>query len=675
MTHDKNTRAPKAKPTPNLGAQLGIAAAVVALLAAAFFAGRLSKPSAPRSAAAPDAEAQTVYYCSMHPHIRKPAPGLCDICAMDLVVLEDERDLGPRRLEISDDAAARAEIETAKVRRQRVQKTLHLVGKIDFDETRVHTITARVGGRLDRLYVDYTGIVVKRGDHLAEIYSPELLVAQTELIEAHRGVTTQTENATPAAVELARETLAAAREKLRLWGLTPEQIADIEKRGTPSDHLDIFAPSGGVVVEKLATAGDYVQTGTPLYRIGDISRLWANLEAYESDLAWLHYGQDVEFESQAFPGEVFVGKIRFIDWVVDPKTRTTSARVNVENAKNRLKPGMFVRARVFASLGVGGQVMAPELTGKWISPMHPEIVKDGPGACDVCGMALVPAEELFQAGSAAASPLVIPASAPLVTGRRAVVYVKLPDAETPTYEGREIVLGPQAAEHYVVVEGLVEGDEVVVRGSFRIDSALQIKAKSSMMRPTQPDTDTLERFEAPTSFLNGLTALRDIYFALGTALAGDDLAAARPLFEQFRSTLEELRSNALPPTSREAWEEWRTPTLAATQATAITGLPEARAAFRAVSRLVLRSVHHFELRGDAPVYEAFCPMAFDGEGDAWLQRTKNIENPYFGASMFRCGELRGEFVPERRAAAETSPPVEEPAQPDAATEPTAEEAR
>jgi len=377
-----------------------------------------------------------------------------------------------------------AEIETAKVTREPVAAAIRMVGTIEFDETRVKTITAWVPGRLDRLYVDYTGIPVNKGDHLADIYSPKLFAAQQELIEAMKAVEKLAKSDSEFVRSSTLGTLEAVRDKLRLLGLSQEQVEEIERREKPSDHTLISAPLGGIVVSKLADEGEYVKTGSPIYKIAELSHLWVKLDAYESDLAWLRYGQEVEFYTESYPGEPFRGKISFIDWVVDRRTRTTKVRVNVGNPDLQLKPGMFVRAEVRSELRGGGRVMNPALKGKWVSPMHPEIVKDGPGQCDICGMDLVPAEELFSTRDESAElPLVVPVSAPLVTGRRAVVYVKLPARKNPTFQGREIVLGPRAGDHYVVLSGLDEGEEIVVRGNFKIDSALQIEAKPSMMNP------------------------------------------------------------------------------------------------------------------------------------------------------------------------------------------------
>jgi Cu(I)/Ag(I) efflux system membrane fusion protein len=267
--------------------------------------------------------------------------------------------------------------------------------------------------------------------------------------------------------------------------LQKEQIEEIEKTGKPVDHLTIYAPIGGIVIAKHANAGDYVETGAKIYTIADLSEVWVKLDAYELDLAWLRYGQQVEFTTEAYPGEVFKGTISFIDPVLNPMTRTVKVRVNVTNPDRRLKPEMFVRAVVLSKIAGGGMVMDENMAGKWICPMHPSVVKTGPDKCDICGMDLVTTESLgyVAAEQAGEPPLVIPASAALITGKRAVVYVRLEGKDKPTFEGREIVLGPRAGDYYLVKEGLEEGEQVVTKGNFKIDASLQIQAKPSMMNP------------------------------------------------------------------------------------------------------------------------------------------------------------------------------------------------
>ncbi len=432
----------------------------------------------------------TVWTCSMHPQIRQGKPGKCPICFMDLIPLE-ESDVGDRQIEFSKAALKLMEIQTSPVERKAVTAEIRMVGKIDYDETRVKYITSWVPGRIDRLYVDYTGIEVREGDHMVYLYSPQLLSAQAELLQAAKAAKNVRPDGSQLVSKSIQATLEAAREKLRLLGLKQEQISDIEKTGNPVDHLTIYAPIGGVVIEKNIAEGAYVETGTKIYKIADLSQLWVKLDAYESDMMWIRYGQEVEFATEAYPGEIFEGRITFIDRVLNAKTRTVKLRVNVSNPDGRLKPEMFVRAIVRSQVAGAGLVMDEDLAGKWICPMHPDIIKDAAGSCDICGMPLEPSESLHAVHTESPNepPLVIPASAALLTGKRAVVYVQAPNTEKPTYEGREVVLGPRAGDYYIVESGLREGEVVVTNGNFKIDSEMQLRAMPSMMSMTGGDSD------------------------------------------------------------------------------------------------------------------------------------------------------------------------------------------
>ncbi len=444
--------------------------------------GRFGGPGPAETTA--EGERETVWTCSMHPQIREPKPGKCRICGMDLIPLGDSSGGSGAVLSFSEEAVKLMEVETVEVRRKAAEAEVRLVGKLDYDQTRVKAITAWAGGRIDRLYADYTGLPVKAGDHLAELYSPDLISAQAELLGALRSAG-QVDPGSELVSRSVRGTLEAARDKLRLLGVRPEQIERIEQTGRVMDHLTIYAPIGGVVIEKPAEEGMYVQTGTRIYTVADLSRLWLMLDAYESDLPWIHYGQRVSFTTKAYPGRVFEARISFISPVLDAQTRTAKVRATVDNAAGLLKPELLVRATAAASLSDGGRVMAPDLSGRWICPMHGDVIEEGPGICSICQMDLVAAETLYApAERPARLPLMIPAGAVLITGRkldRAVVYVQAAGQEAPTFAGREIVLGPRAGDEYVVLEGLMEGEKVAASGNFKIDSAMQIAAKPSMM--------------------------------------------------------------------------------------------------------------------------------------------------------------------------------------------------
>lgn len=438
---------------------------------------------------ASDSDEISFWTCSMHPQIKLPEPGQCPICNMDLIPVQKttrNSSSDTFQLRLSKTAEKLARVEVAPAVRKMVTKEIQMVGTLDFDETRLTNITAWVPGRIDRMFVDYTGIRVKKGEHMLEIYSPELLSAQEELIQASKSLGRLRGSGSELVRKSTEQALRSSREKLQLLGLTEGQVREIEKSGTPGDQVTIYAPAGGVVIERNATEGMYVQTGTKIYAIADLSSLWLHLDAYESDLPWIRYGQKVTFTTGAIPGKTFEGVISFISPVVDIQTRTTRVRVNIDNSSGILKPGLFVNGVVKSEIYGEAKVIDTSLKGKYIGPMHPEIIRDKPGKCPICGMNLVPAEELgyITDDIETPPPLVVPVTAPLLTGKRAVVYVR---NKNGAYELRNVLLGPRAENFYIIESGLQEGELVVVNGAFRIDADIQIKGETSMMNPEGMD--------------------------------------------------------------------------------------------------------------------------------------------------------------------------------------------
>lgn len=557
--------------------------------------------------------------CSMHPQIRQPKPGKCPICAMDLIPVKSDRQVFPEdapALELSPAAEKLAEINTASVERKFVSVEIKMFGKVAFNESTLSFITARMPGRIDKLYVNYTGIAVRKGEHIAEVYSPDLLLAQRELIESLKLL-----KASKPEDEFAGRIMNSVREKYRLWGFSEEQVQEIIGKGKVSDHLTITAPISGIVIEKDVNEGKYYEKGERLFTIADLNKVWVNLEAYETDIPFIKYGQEVEFTTEAFPERIFTGRIAFIQPFMNDMTRTVKVRLNADNHDGALKPGMFVHALLRAKIAENGKVIDTSLTGKWISPMHPEIIKDGSGKCDICGMDLVPAETLGFADEEdkrLLPPLVIPASAPLITGKRAVVYIAVPDKKG-VYEGREIRLGPRAGDYYIVASGLKEGENVVVKGNFKIDSSLQIMAKPSMM--TAPENENPEPAVEKKNHVHNHAAavpsdeLMDSYFAAQKALSQDNLAEAAG----HAAALDKHYSTAL---------------------SSSKDLKSAREFFAVISNHLYEDIAGAGEKIKRPVYRFFCPMAFQGRGAYWLQDNDKVQNPYFGSVMFECGELK-----------------------------------
>jgi Cu(I)/Ag(I) efflux system membrane fusion protein len=501
------------------------------------------------------------------------------------------------------------------------------------------------------------------------LYSPELLATQQELIESVKMMNSLQNGETSYLFDMANQQLNSIRERLRLWGLTKEQIAQMEKNLQPSDRITIYSPTSGIVVERNALEGTYVNTGTKIYTIADLSKVWMKMDAYESDLPWLKYGQEVEFRTEAYPDQIFNGWIAFIEPTLHPTTRTVKIRVNVDNRNGRLKPEMLVHAIVRSQITQAGKVMDPNLAGKWISPMHPEVIKDRPGKCDVCGMPLVRAETLgyVSANELRETPLVVPASAPLITGKRAVVYVELP-GKPGTYEGREIELGAKAGDYYLVKSGLEVGERVVVKGNFKIDSAIQIQAKPSMMNPEggalatghqhgtqgkQQETDqpeehqsesAPEKFAAPQAFKKQLASVYAAYFDLQYSLSHDQFDPVKAQAGKLLDALKTVDMKLLKGDIHNTWmKQLKNIQQTGYDVKSAKDIENARKDFDKLSQTLIEVAKTFG-SDNSPLLVYHCPMAFDYRGADWLQNKEGTENPYFGSAMFSCGNQTADLT-------------------------------
>jgi len=365
-----------------------------------------------------------VWTCSMDPQVKQPGPGKCPKCGMDLIKMEKgmtpTSDIDPDAVMFSDEAMALANIETTVVGTPEGQKEIRLFGKIEPDQRLQQSQSAYVGGRIERLAINAVGDHVGKGQTLAVIYSPELYTAEQELVSA-LGTGQQV-------------LIDAATEKLRLLNIPQSQIDEVTRSGKASPYVQLKANTSGTVVKKLIEQGDYVRQGQSLLQIANLSRVWAVFQAYETDLPFIHRGQQLQFTAEALPGETFTGRVTFIDPILNGQTRTAGVRVEMANGGGRFKPEMLLVGNVAASM----QKYADE-------------------------------------------GVIIPKSAVLWTGRRSVVYVKDDVEEQSTFLLRQVTLGPSLPDGYVVLDGLAEGEEIVTNGVFAIDAAAQLDGKRSMM--------------------------------------------------------------------------------------------------------------------------------------------------------------------------------------------------
>jgi Cu(I)/Ag(I) efflux system membrane fusion protein len=504
--------------------------ATVAVIAASggYFLGHSASRKAPTLAAVgtpgePSTQRTQIYTCSMHPQVRLDHPGNCPICEMPLIpaasasTAEGEAPM----LQLSEHALAMASVETVAVERRPLRRELRTVGRIEYNEWSLGTITPRVDGYAERLFVNFTGVEIRKGDQLAEVYSPELLVAQEELLIALQS------GADSALAEV-------AQSRLRLLGLTDQQIVVLVEKKQTTDVVTFYSPISGTVIEKNIIEKSAFKAGDALYRIANLDSVWVYLEIYEYDLPWVRYGQKVRISAEAIPGRTFDGVVTFVQPIVNDQTRTIRVPVPVENKDHALKPGMFVTAVIEAVLTNEGRAAPTGVEGRYSCPMHPQVIADAPGPCPICQMPLekIPGDAVKEAapadvhaehdavpmapkflcpmkcegektydqpghcpvckmklkevpaGDAVPSleggVLTVPVTAVLDSGTRQIVYI---EKSRGLFEPRELKLGPRAGDYYSVLSGLSPGERVVSRGNFLIDSQFQVTGHASLFYP------------------------------------------------------------------------------------------------------------------------------------------------------------------------------------------------
>ncbi|WP_133552824.1 efflux RND transporter periplasmic adaptor subunit [Algoriphagus boseongensis] len=523
---------------------------------------------------------KTLWTCSMHPQIKLGEPGSCPICGMDLIPASQmtSGSGNPMVYEMTPEAVALAQIHTTKVGGSNAAGELFLTGKIQADERENASVTAKFPGRIDKLYVTFTGEKVQTGQKLATIYSPELLSAQRELIEASKSKADFP------------ELYQAAKEKLRLWKLTESQIQAIEQSGTVKDQIDILADQSGVVTQRNISVGDYVSTGQVLFNVVNLNKLWVLLDAYESDLNSIKMGDPINFTVAGLQGEVFQAKVSFIDPLLDPNTRAASIRAEINNSGQKLKPEMFVTAKIKTQAKGSG-------TG-----------------------------------------LSVPRTSVLWSGKRSVVYVKVA-GEMPSFEMREVTLGSRMGENYQIESGLQPGDEIVTNGVFAIDAAAQLSGQYSMM--SRPETKSIE---VSSEFRSQITKVADAYFAVKNALVKDDLEGTKKGVNLLNQSLSQVNMSLLTDKAHDSWmSQLAGLKEAAQKISSSPNLEESRKHFSMLSYHILEMTETFGINKDA-VYKDYCPMAFGDQGAYWLSEQKDITNPYFGASMLTCGEVKQTYL-------------------------------
>lgn len=356
-----------------------------------------------------DEQAQTTakkYYCPMHPEVTSDKPSVCPICQMDLVLQTDANAGGNTAdlVKLSDGKQILANVNTIKIIKEKAAREIKSFGTIDFAEPNKRSITARFSGRIEKLYINKAGDVVKEGTPLFDIYSPDLVQAQNEFtLSLNTSLAVQSE------------------KKLLLLGFTREQVDELKNSKEIKTVFTYYSPFKGTVMEKKIQEGTYVNEGSSLYEIADLSTVWNISEVFSEDLGYIKKGMPVKITSQSYFNQAFNGVVDFIYPVADQQKRTVKVRIVVNNTQGKLKPNLFTEAAFRFDLG---------------------------------------------------NVVTVPAEAVIMTGVRNSVWVKKSGNE---FELREITLGARAGNKYQVVSGLSEGEEIAATGGYLIDSENQLK--------------------------------------------------------------------------------------------------------------------------------------------------------------------------------------------------------
>lgn len=521
---------------------------------------------------------ETIWTCSMHPQIRQSEPGDCPLCGMDLIPLSNnyENEEDSFTFTMSEASSALANVQTYKVTNKDPIYKINLTGKIAADERKLKSLTADFSGRIEKLYVDFTGERILKGSRLGTIYSSELISAQKELLETYKNK------------EVNPLLYNAVREKLKLWNLTEEQINSIEENQKVLTEIDFYSTMDGIVMNKNVSKGDYVNKGDIIFEIADLSSVWVLIDAYENDISLLKIGDNISFIIPSLPGKSYEAKISFIDPIINELTRTASVRAQVQNSNYLLKPGMFVNAEINSKRN----------------------------------------------NSSLNNSLLIPKSAVLWTGLRSVVYVKV-EENSSSFEMREVVLGESTGEYYIVKKGLQENEEVVANGVFAVDAAAQLNGKYSMMN--RPESN---RIVVQDEFKKQLTKVVENYFALKNSLVKSNTTNAEKESEKLLNSIKKVDMSLLEEDAHVKWMSSKNDlTELLKKNNSSFDLEEYRINFQKISGKIIDLTESFGINKDF-VYVQFCPMAFDDKGAFWLSETEEILNPYFGDDMLNCGETK-----------------------------------
>jgi Cu(I)/Ag(I) efflux system membrane fusion protein len=509
----------------------------------------------------------SAFTCSMHPQIRKEEPGDCPICGMELIPASSMEDnIDPDAIKMSKTARQLAGVETLVVGNQSAATSLNLSGRLKANQDETQSVSANFKARIEKLYVNEDGEKVTKGQVIAELYAPDIQVLKEELALAK-----QQQN---------DKLLNSIKQKIQNYELS---VSDIET--LKDGRLTLKAPRTGYITELTIEQGDNLKTDQNLMRIADLSTLWAIVDLYESDLEKINVGDELNIETSN--QQKVSGKITFISPVLDDKSRSAKARVVIDNSALKLKPGVFIKAKLSVEKKSANQPKT----------------------------------------------LMIPKSAVLWTGKRSVVYQLLENENGVYFKMKEVEIGSSSSDFIEIVSGLQPGDKIVSQGAFSIDAEAQLSNKPSMMNPDENVSTTGHKHDdrmmnnkaeienaTEVNAKAKMKKLIDEYKQLKNALVSDDFEASKTYYKQVNALFFNISSQEFQKVEK------------------LNSIDELREEFIELSEEMIAMIEKSNPTEET-IYIQRCPMADSGEGARWLSFSDQIKNPYYGASMLKCGSV------------------------------------
>ncbi len=524
--------------------------------------------------------AEELWTCSMHPQIMRPEPGACPICGMDLIPAESSAEgLAMNEIKMTKNAMALANIQTSIVGNSKAESggVISLSGKITENVDETATQPAHFDGRVEKLFVRSLGEKVSMGQRVATVYSPSLVAAHQELITAYRIKESQP------------QLYQAVRNKFNNWKIHGDVLDNIERTGKVVEQFPIYSHVSGVVTDITVNEGAHIMDGMPIFKVSNLSSVWAEFDAYENQIAQFKKGQNIKIVSNAYPNKTFDASISFIDPVLNTQTRTVTIRAVLKNQEGIFKPGMFVTGKIESN------------------------------------------------SERSSGQLSIPSSAVLWTGERSLVYLKTNPNE-PVFEMREVILGNRSGDIFTIASGLEDGDEIVTNGTFTVDAAAQLQGKKSMMNQGSGEGDkpmsemrmdlsknTQDAFrksmisylDMKDAFVDG-NAKKVATFAIATS----EKVAKIPESEQGKmekSHISKIKQMLTAIAESDAIEKQRNH-------------------FVVLNQNMVPIVINIEDM-EPKVFIQKCPMANNNRGAFWISADEEIRNPYYGEQMMTCGSV------------------------------------